>query len=150
MSMYRTHNRVTSDPVGQSRTKQAFKDEVDINQILRKHEKGLTVEHLNRYQGQYGDFINAGDYHSDLNKIVEAEVAFLSIPAEIRAVFNNDPAQFLEFAQDPDNLDEMRNMGLAPPAPPLGRPDPLEGTPPVPPVNDPPLTEEEVLGDPTA
>lgn len=112
---FNPHDRVTADPVGKSRTKQAFKDEVDINEILRKHEKGLLTDHLNEHQGQYGDFIIAGDFHSHMNLIKEAENAFMTIPAEIRAKFNNDPAEFLAFAQDPEKLDEMRKMGLAPP-----------------------------------
>ncbi len=114
MTAYRVHDRVTLDPVGKSRTKQAFKDEVDINNILRKHEKGLLTDHLNQYEGHYGDFIVAGDFHSHMVLIEEAKTAFMTIPAQIRARFNNDPALFLAFAQDEDNLDQMREMGLAP------------------------------------
>lgn len=116
-NVYYPHKRVTSDPDGESRTKQAFKDEVDINNILRKHEKGLLVDHVNKHQGQYGDFIVAGDFHNHMNLISEAQEAFMSIPAEIRANFDHDPAKFLEFAQDADNLDSMIDMGLAPPKP---------------------------------
>lgn len=120
-SAYRPHSRVQNDPGGDSRTKQAFREETDINNILRKHEKGLLVDHLNEHQGQYGDFINAPDYHTALNRIHEADDAFMTIPAEIRARFNNDAAEFLAFAQEPENIDQMREMGLAPPA----RPEPV-------------------------
>lgn len=113
-SAYFPHKRVQNDPGGDSRTKQAFREETDINNILRKHEKGLLLDHLNEHQGQYGNFIDAPDYHTALNRIHEAEAAFMTIPAEIRAQFNNDPAQFLAFAQDPENIEEMREMGLAP------------------------------------
>ncbi len=113
-SAYFPHKRVTSDPVGESRTKQSFKAETDINNILRQSDKGLLVTHLNAHEGSYGDFINAPDYHTALNRIHAADTAFMEIPAQIRARFNNDPAQFLDFVQEPDNLEEMREMGLAP------------------------------------
>jgi len=115
LSAYRPHDRVQNDPGGDSRTKQAFQQETDINNIMRQHEKGLLVDHLNAHRGDYGDFIDAPDYHTALNRIHEADKAFMTIPAHIRAEFNNDPAEFLDFAQNPDNLDDMREMGLAPP-----------------------------------
>lgn len=111
---YIPHDRVTSDPSGKSRTKQAFREETDINHILRKAEKGLLLEHVNQHQGQYGDFIDALDYHTALNRISEAKTAFMTIPADVRANFDNDPQKFLAYAQDPDNIEGMREMGLAP------------------------------------
>lgn len=138
MTQYRVHDRVHPEPGGKSLTKQAHKDEVDINQILRKHERGLIVDHLNQHQGSYGNFIDAPDYHTALNRINDANAAFMTIPADIRARFHNDAAEFLDFVQDPSNLDEMREMGLAPkqrpedvPTPPTVEPDPTpaEDTP---------------------
>lgn len=114
-NVFYPHRRVTSDPIGPSRTKQSFKKETDINFILAQSEKGLLVTHLNAHQGSYGDFIAAPDYHTALNRIHDADAAFMTIPASIRARFNNDAAQFLAFAQDTDNLAEMREMGLASP-----------------------------------
>lgn len=112
---YFPHKRVFAPISGDSLTKQAHKDETDINHILRKAEKGLLVTHLNQHQGNYGNFIDAQDYHTSLNLIHEATDAFMSIPADVRAKFSNDPQEFLEFAQDPENIDAMREMGLAPP-----------------------------------
>lgn len=107
------HARVQSIPIGDSRTKQAFKKETDINHILRQSEKGLMVTHLNAHQGQYGDFIDAKDYHSSLNLIHAAQQSFMTIPAGVRSKFDNDPQKFLEFVQNPDNLDAMIKMGLS-------------------------------------
>lgn len=141
LNAYRPHKRVQSIPVGESRTKQAFKDETDINNILRKHEKGLLVDHLNEHQGNYGDFLDAPDYHTALNRIHEADTAFMTIPAEIRAKFENDPALFLDFVQNPDNLDEMREMGLAKRA--IDQPDAIIVQPdtPTPPEPDTPVPD---------
>ena len=94
-------------------TKQAPKDECDINRIMAKYEKDGLLDHLNTHQGDYGDFVDFNDYHSSLNAIHAAQNAFMSIPPAIRAKFNNDAAQFLEFTQDPKNLDQMVDLGLA-------------------------------------
>lgn len=105
-------------PKGVSLTKQSFKDECDINVLMRRYEKTGLVDHVNTHQGNYGDFINAPDFHSAMNQIMAAEDMFMSLPSRIRARFANDPAAFLEFAQDPSNAEEMQSLGLIPaPAP---------------------------------
>ena len=37
---------------------------------------------------------------------------FMTVPAHIRAEFDNDPAKFLAFVQDDANTEKMREMGL--------------------------------------
>lgn len=113
-------------------TKQSFQDECDVRTIMRRFEKGEAVTHLNTHQGDYGDYIGVEDYHASMNRIHEANALFMTIPPTIRAKFNNSPAEFLEFAQNPDNHDDLVELGLAtgrlkaspdaaiiPPAPPL-------------------------------
>jgi len=112
MGMYHPHDRVQLDP-GPGRTKQSFAEESNINIIMRRYEKTGILDHFNTHQGDYGDFIGAQDYHTSMNLIREAGEAFMTIPAGVRAKFENDPARFLEFVQDPENLDEMVKMGLA-------------------------------------
>ena len=38
----------------------------------------------------------------------------MEIPAIIRKRFDNDPYQFLEFMENPENIEEARQLGLAP------------------------------------
>jgi hypothetical protein len=38
---------------------------------------------------------------------------FMSLPAKIRSRFQNDPGAFLDFVQNPENRDEMIELGLA-------------------------------------
>jgi len=104
-----------------SLTKQASQDECDINILMAKYEKDQILDHLNEHQGSYGDFIAVPEYHDALNQIHAANDAFNSLPASIRSKFNNDPALFLDFAQDDRNHDQMVKMGLvkALPATPL-------------------------------
>jgi phage internal scaffolding protein len=80
---------------------------------MRKYEKTGMIDHLNTHQGDYRNFIEAPDYHTSMNLIREAGEAFMTIPAGIRAKFANDPAQFLAFVQNPDNHDQMVEMGFA-------------------------------------
>ncbi len=132
-----TRVAVRHHPSGPSLAKQSFREECDINTIMKKYEKTGLIEHLNRHQGDYGNFIGYEAYHESLNKLLAAQEAFASIPSSIRRKFGNDPAEFLEFAQNPENLDQMIEMGLAPPKRPEARTeeppapgDPLPGTAP--------------------
>lgn len=96
----------------EGRTKQQFKDECDINNIMKKYERNLLLDHVNRFNGQYADVTGDVDYQTALNTIISAEEAFFSIPAKIRARFENDPQRFLEFVSDPSNREELGKMGL--------------------------------------
>lgn len=113
---YDPYERVQTHPVGESRCQQNLADETDINYILRKQVETGLVKHVNTHQGQYGNFASSTDYHDCMNKVAAADQAFSTLPADLRAQFENDPAQFLEFVGDPENIDEMRDMGLLPPA----------------------------------
>lgn len=124
-----TRKRVAKHFTLPSLAKQSFLKETDINNIMRKFEKDGLLEHVNTHKGDYGNFIGYEDYHSSLNSILLAEEAFLTIPSKIRATFNNDPVQFLEFAQNPENLDKMIEMGLAPAREPVRAPGDPPDTP---------------------
>lgn len=95
-----------------SMTKQSFKDECDINNIMRKYQKNALVTHLNQYQGQYADVTGAVDYHTAMNVVTRAHSMFMTLPAELRKDFGNDPARFLDFATDPANEEKLVEMGL--------------------------------------
>ena len=98
-----------------SRTKQAFQKECDINTIMVKYQNTGLVGHNNAVNGRYGDFVSDLDYHSAMNDVIAADEAFASLPSSIRSRFENDPAQFLAFVHDENNIDEMKKMGLLPP-----------------------------------
>lgn len=98
----------------QTMTKQNHKAECDINNILRGYQRTGILQHAAAYQGRYGNFISAPDYQAAMNALIEADEMFASLPAKVRNRFENDPAKFLEFAQDPSNEAEAREMGLLP------------------------------------
>lgn len=95
-----------------TRTQQHFREECDINTIVERF--GLTGELPSDLRvPQYGDFTNVFDYHSAMNAVAAANESFDLLPASIRARFENDPAQFVDFCTDPANKDELIKMGLA-------------------------------------
>ena len=116
--------RVQTDVSGPSLTKQVYAAECDINNIMRKYERTGLLQHVNQYEGQYGDFTETpASYHEAMNIVVAADEMFQTVPSQIRARFGNDPGAFLAFVDDPANEQEMRNLGLLPPA----KPGPAEG-----------------------
>ena len=108
----RKHPRVTVNNQGQvSLTKQAFKEECDINNIMNKYQKTGAIEHLNSFGGDYG-FASDVDFTQSMLLIKKAENMFANLPSTIRAKFNNDPSQFLEYTSDENNHAEMVTLGL--------------------------------------
>lgn len=95
-------------------TKQSFKDECNINKIMDKFQKTGAINHYTTHAPQYGD-CTAVELADALNIVAQAEEMFDELPSELRKKFGNDPEQFLEFVQDPKNLEEMRELGLAEP-----------------------------------
>jgi len=94
-----------------TRTQQHFKDETDINNILRQF--NITGQLPTKTMSpRYGDFTGISDYHSALNQVIAAEDEFMSLPAQLRGRFNNDPQELIEFLNNPENKDEAQKLGL--------------------------------------
>ena len=101
-----------------SLTKQSFQEECDVNRIMKRFEKTGLMEHVNTFGGAYGDYTSVPqDYQACLDQVREAQEMFMTIPAKVRAQFDNDPGAFLAFVGDPANAEEMVKMGLANPPP---------------------------------
>lgn len=99
--------------VEKTRTHRYMKDECDINMIMKKFEKTGQLPEMIKNNPQYGDFTDAPDYQTALHTVMHAQEQFANLSAKVRNRFNNDPAEFLEFATNPENLKEMVKMGLA-------------------------------------
>lgn len=113
--MFRKRERVSISFPEPSRTKQAFKDECDVNLILKKYQKTQLINHVNRTQGIYGDFSNVSDFHTATNAVMDAQLAFMDLPASIRKRFQNDPSQFIDFVSNDQNYGEAAELGLLTP-----------------------------------
>lgn len=100
-----------SFPPGSGRTKQSFKDECDINQILARFKRTRTFDFVNTMQPRYGDCTGL-EFRQAMETVAGAKSMFHAMPAHLRARFNNDPAEFLDFVNDERNRDEARELGL--------------------------------------
>lgn len=103
--------------VGESMTKQSEKDSADINFIMKRYQKTGILPDLIKKEPRYGDFSEVTDYIQAIQIVQHAEEQFSALDAHIRKRFNNDPSQFLNFVQDPQNQNELIKMGLAEPKP---------------------------------
>ncbi|QCQ85075.1 internal scaffolding protein [Blackfly microvirus SF02] len=93
-------------------TKQSFKDDCDINNIMRKYERTGVLDHTAMSVPQYGEYMGSMSYQDSLNAILYAQDQFAALPADLRARFGNDPAELLSFMEDSANLDEAVKLGL--------------------------------------
>jgi len=104
--------RVRIGFAAEGRTKQSFKDECDINVILKQYEKtGQLPASYNPTAPQYAD-VTGVDFQAAQNLIAEASTMFQRLPAKVRDRFENSPAKFLQFTSNEKNLPEMEEMGL--------------------------------------
>ena len=100
-----------------SMTQQSFKDECDINTILRRF--AVTGELPDNVRvPQYQEFEEVFDFHSAMNVVRASNEAFAAMPADVRERFSNDPARFIAFTMDENNYDEALKLGIVNPRPP--------------------------------
>lgn len=92
--------------------KQEFKDECDINVLMKRYQKtGLFPQHPGQ-QPRYVSNIGAPDYQEAMNIVSAANQQFSGLNSELRKRFDNDPSKFLEFVNNPDNAQELVDLGL--------------------------------------
>lgn len=97
----------------EGKTVQHFKDECDINRIVAQFQRGVTPVAPEKIP-LGDDFVGITDYQSAMNAVRKGQEAFAELPATVRAQFNNDPMSFVDFVTNPDNIDSVRDLGLAP------------------------------------
>jgi len=100
----------------ESKTIQSQKDEGDINAIVARFIKTGTLP-VRPMPLTFADLSEVPSFQEAQNIIIEAERAFMTLPAGARSMFDNNAAEFVEFAMDPANVEKMREWGLAIPAP---------------------------------
>lgn len=103
--------RVMTVNSGELLTEQAHAKECDMNYILRDYEKTGLIKHANKHAGRYDD-VTVQDFQEAQFLIAEAKNMFQELPSTVRKRFDNNPGQFLEFVQNPNNKAEMQVMGI--------------------------------------
>lgn len=132
-----------------TRTKIGEADHVNINNIVRRARCTGMLDHVDAQEAAFGHWDATQDYVDARLRVQEAEEAFFSLPSGIRSLCDNDPALFVDFIDDPENEEALREAGLGE----LyerhhGTPEEPE-TPPSEPL-DPPSTSGENPSEPSA
>lgn len=111
--MYKRNNTKTSldfsDTI--SLAEQHHKDAVSIQTIVQQHHVTGTMP-INSLPPQFSDQSDLPSFHEAQIILAKGIEAFEAVPAHIRKEFDNDPAEYLEFIQNPDNREEIIAYGL--------------------------------------
>lgn len=103
------------------RTKQAFKADCDVNQIMKRFKRSYGGDYLSMVKtplgGSYLDCSDVADYRTALDQVKRADELFMGLPAKVRSRFANDAGKFLDFVHNPANVGELVELGLAKPKP---------------------------------
>jgi len=98
-----------------SLTKQEFRDDADINVMVKRFGIGALTATSGLSAPVYADFTGVSDNHSALNTVRAAAEAFMALPSSVRAEFGNDPQQLVVFCSDPANAEAAAKLGLTDP-----------------------------------
>lgn len=96
-----------------SLTQQHFTEDADLNRTMARF--GVTdgalppVAHDPRL---FGDFTDAVDLQTSLQRIRDAWNMFDSLPASLRTRFENDPTKLYEWVNDPANTQEAVQLKI--------------------------------------
>lgn len=105
----------------EGKTLQQFRDECDVNLIVKKYGDPRLFEEAMKAQNtlanmtnppKYGDFSELPDMEEAFQAVREAEAMFMSLPSEVRAKFDNDPIKMAEFVQHEENISEAIKLGI--------------------------------------
>ena len=115
---------------GESMTQQHFKDECDINNILKSYRGKIPAS----TEPAFFMDCTVNDLQSAYEIAEDIGARFDSLDSEVRARFNNNPLELLEFVHNADNETAAIELGLLPkpePAPSVVA-HPAQSTEPVP------------------
>ena len=105
-------------------TEQSHKRETDINAIIGKYRRtGVLGTGTQVRDMFFGDFSQVTDYHTAQTAIANAKEKFMSLSADVRKAFDNDPGKLLQALNDEAQLDRLIGLGI------VKKPDPVVGTP---------------------
>jgi len=95
-----------------SLTQQHLRDSNNIRHIMEKSTRMGQRVHLPTEGMFYGDFTNIGSYHDSMNRMIQAQEAFMTLPSRVRSKFENDPGKLIQFLENPKNVQEAVELGI--------------------------------------
>jgi hypothetical protein len=111
-SAYNLGNEDYSETFTDGITEQHHTDQCDINKILAQFMETGILPNQKHANPQYGD-VSEVDFTDMQNTLATAKTLFEELPEQVKDRFNNEMHTFLNFAENPKNLQEMEEMGLA-------------------------------------
>jgi len=111
-SAYNLGNEIYSETFNDGITEQHHTDQCDINKILAQFMETGIMPQTKNANPQYGDVSNV-DFQQMQNTLATAKTLFEELPERVKDHFNNEMHSFLNFAENPDNLPQMEEWGLA-------------------------------------
>lgn len=92
-----TRKRVQITFPSESKTKQYFREECNINHIVAKFSQtGQLPSNVNRLEPQYGDAPTI-DLKQSLDQVKKLHAEFFEMPYEMRKKFKNKPENYAQF-----------------------------------------------------
>lgn len=104
--------KVSTENTEPSKTQQQFKDDTDVNVIMRRFLGGKSIPPITSKTGVYGDFTQLQSYQQSLNTVLQAQEEFSKLPSEVRRRFSNNPKDLINFLSDKKNDEEAYKLGL--------------------------------------
>lgn len=95
----------------EDRTQQSFRDECDINVLMKRFEQSGVLPSARDDVPQFAD-VSSMSFESSMQQVAAVSGAFSMLDARTRARFGNDPSAMLDFLADPLNHAEAVKMGL--------------------------------------
>lgn len=111
----------------ESKTRQEFKEEADINNFIKRYQSTGFPWPQPAKPPAYLDVTDVPDNYQDALAVIQkAQAAFGDLPSDVRERMKNDPANMVAYLNNPKNRAEAEELGLlekkapppAPPAPP--------------------------------
>lgn len=98
---------------GPSLTQQHHAKDADLNTIVKRY--GITdgaIPPAALNPQFFGDFTDAVDFRDHMDRVRHATERFNALPADLRAMFNNDPVELHDWVMNPENAEEAVKLGL--------------------------------------
>lgn len=94
------------------RTKQAFRDECNINNVVNRYQQTGVLPVTNSLEPQYGDAPNL-DLKESLDLVYAAREEFNNLTNEQKQAFNNDENLYFEYLANPEKFSSefVENFG---------------------------------------
>jgi hypothetical protein len=106
--MDKDHHKPKLDELGNKIyvTQQDCKDSTDINMIIKRYPVRVIRAQMAMHEAKFAD-VTGFDYQKAQNLIQESKMNFMKLDPDVRAKFNNNPGEYLEYLARPEPVKDM-------------------------------------------